>query len=61
MDPFEITPAILDALATAAGLAIAPEHAPGVATNLAVLLSQARRLAAQPLAAEVEPAPVFRP
>jgi Asp-tRNA(Asn)/Glu-tRNA(Gln) amidotransferase C subunit len=48
-------------LAELAGLEIDPAFLPGVTRNLETLLDQAALLMAPPLAAEIEPAPVFRP
>jgi Asp-tRNA(Asn)/Glu-tRNA(Gln) amidotransferase C subunit len=48
-------------LAELAGLEIEPAFLPGVTRNLETLLDQAALLMASPLAAEIEPAPVFRP
>jgi Asp-tRNA(Asn)/Glu-tRNA(Gln) amidotransferase C subunit len=48
-------------IAELAGLEIEPAFLPGVTRNLETLLDQAALLMAPPLAAEIEPAPVFRP
>jgi Asp-tRNA(Asn)/Glu-tRNA(Gln) amidotransferase C subunit len=48
-------------LAELAGLEIDPAFLPGVTRNLETLVGQAALLMAPPLAAEIEPAPVFRP
>ena len=53
--------AYLDAAAAAIGLAIAPEHRPGVILNLERIAALAGTVMSFPLPAEVEPAPVFRP
>lgn len=51
----------VERLAQMAGLAISPANLPGVARNLDALLAQAALLMTPPLAAAIEPAPVFRP
>ncbi len=48
-------------LARMAGLSIDAAYLDGVAHNLDVLLQRAASLMEPPLAAEIEPAPVFRP
>lgn len=47
-------------LAGVAGLDINPAHLPGVINNLRVLLEQAALLMTPPIAAEIEPAAIFR-
>lgn len=48
-------------LAGMAGMEIHPDHLPGVARNLAILLEQADLLFDPRMDALVEPAPVYRP
>ncbi len=50
----------LDALARVAGLPIAPEHAPGVRQNFALISSMAELVNAFPLDESDEAAPVFQ-
>ncbi|MEO6093984.1 MAG: AtzG-like protein [Novosphingobium sp.] len=57
----QVTEEQLRGLARLADIEIAPGHVPGVIRNLEVLLDQAALLADAGLAAEVEPAAVFRP
>lgn len=47
-------------LARMAGLEIDPAHLPGVTANLQTLLDQAALLMTPPIAAEIEPAAVYR-
>ncbi|SFG18101.1 Protein of unknown function [Novosphingobium sp. CF614] len=56
-----ITEDLVRRLAEANGMAIAPEHLPGVIRNLEVLEVQIALLFARPLDPLVEPAPVYRP
>ena len=53
--------AYVDAVSQALDLTIAPEHRPGVTTNLRLILGQAARLDSLPLEIEDEAATVFRP
>ncbi|HUZ73463.1 MAG TPA: DUF4089 domain-containing protein [Stellaceae bacterium] len=53
--------AYLDAAAAAIGLAIAPEHRPGVILNLERIAALADTVMSFPLPEDEEPAPVFRP
>jgi hypothetical protein len=48
-------------LARMAGLDIDPDHLPGVARNLDILLDQAAQLFDPPIDPLVEPAPVYHP
>jgi hypothetical protein len=50
----------VERLAKVAGLSIDPAHLPGVLTNMRILLAQADYLMTPPIAAEVEPAAVYR-
>lgn len=52
---------LVQQLAERSGLAIAPEHMPGVVRNLEVLDGQILLLFAQPLDPLVEPLPAYRP
>jgi hypothetical protein len=51
--------AVIDAMAPLLGLAIAPDHRPGIVTNLEVTARFARLLLDVPVEDHVEPAPVF--
>ena len=55
-----LDPTQLAALASLAGIEIAPEHMPGVIANLELLAQQAALLFEGDVTAAVEPAPVFR-
>ncbi len=57
----EAVAAYVDAAATALGLSLAPEHRPGVITNLAFMLEQSAALMAIELDWEEEQAMVFVP
>lgn len=56
-----VTPELIEQLASLSGMAIAPEHLPGVMANIATLLERADELMAEPIRPEVEPAPIFVP
>jgi len=51
----------IDRLAALAGIRIDPAFVAGVAQAMETLLAQGRLLTDPPLAAEIEPAAVFRP
>lgn len=52
---------LVDSVAAAIRLPIAPEHRPGVIANLAALEAMAQLVMDFPLADDIEPAPIFRP
>ena len=60
MTPEQIA-ACVDANAAAVGLAIAPEHRPGVLQYFALAAAMAELVAGHPLTVEDDPAPVFIP
>ncbi|VWX61933.1 conserved hypothetical protein [Burkholderiales bacterium 8X] len=60
MKPAEIE-AYVDAASAVLGLALRPEHRPGVLRYFALAAEQAALLEAVPLAMHVEPAPSFVP
>ncbi|MFO1073256.1 MAG: DUF4089 domain-containing protein [Geminicoccaceae bacterium] len=51
----------LDAMAALLGLAIAPEHRPGVVRNLLLIAEMGGLVMGLKLPGELEPAPVFLP
>ena len=61
-DPAPFDPeAVIDAMVPLLGLAVAPDHRPGIATNLAVTAALAALVLDFPLDDHAEPAAVFTP
>jgi hypothetical protein len=53
--------ALMEQMAPALGLKIAPEYRPGVQTFLGIATQMAERVMSFELPDELEPAPIFRP